>query len=103
MGWLRQKNQFLHFDEAASRELGASYRRSLLRTARLLPSSAPETEVVGGLRGALAGHQEGIASFLRARLGEHPREAICAEYSPSLQLEVLGLKVHAPPEPVLDV
>lgn len=103
VGWLWQKNQFLHVDEAAYLELDALYRRSLRRTAWLLSSSAPETEVVDGLRGVLARHQEGIASFLRARLGEPPREAICAEYSPSLQLEVLGVPAHAALEPVLDV
>jgi hypothetical protein len=38
-----------------------------------------------------------------ARLGESPRDAVCAGYSPSLQLKVLGLSPKGPPEPVLDV
>lgn len=101
--WLRQKNQFLHVDDAAERELVASYRRSLLETARLLSSPVPESEIVGGLRDVFAGHQQGLASFVRARLGEQPWDAICAEYSPALQLEALGLSIGTLPGPILDV
>src|ERR687889_481306 len=41
--------------------------------------------------------------FVGARLGESPRDAVCAGYSPSLQLKVLGLSPKGPPEPVLNV
>src|SRR3712207_7301895 len=44
-----------------------------------------------------------LASFARERLGEEPRDAVCACYSPSLQLAVLGLAAGPVAGPVLDV
>jgi hypothetical protein len=100
--WFRQKNQFLDLHEADLNKLDESCRRWLLDTARAL-SSAPAASVAGALHEAWRTHRESLASFLRARLGPQPRDVVCGEYSPSLQLSVLGLSSDALLEPVLDV
>ena len=56
-----------------------------------------------GLSEILAAHGDRIAALLRSRLGPRPREVVSAEYSPSLQLAVLGLSPGALADPVLDV
>lgn len=102
--WVHQRNQFLRVDGTDdTKELDALYRRSLLRAARLLSSPVPDAQIEEYLRGIFGDHQAVIAAFLRARLGEHPQEAVCAEYSPGLQVGVLGLAGTALQEPILDV
>ncbi len=103
MHWLRRKNQFFPIDEAVSTEIEASYRRSLLETARVLAAPGPDAATLRGLREILAAHGDRIAALLRSRLGPRPREVISAEYSPALQLAVLGLSPGALADPVLDV
>jgi hypothetical protein len=102
--WMHRRNQFLSVDGAeATAELDDLYRTSLLGTARLLSSSASDARVEAGMRDVFAAHQVAIASFVRPRLGDRPQETVCAEYSPALQLRVLGLRTGALSEPILDV
>jgi hypothetical protein len=85
--WLWSRNQFLVFRE---QELQASIERAL-----------EAMERTGQARPALRAHRKELAAFVRAKLGDEPREVTCAEYSPELQLQVLGL-AHVR-GPVLDV
>jgi len=102
--WLQERNQFLHLDELeASRELEALYRRAMEVAARVLSSRADESEAANGLREVWEAHRRRLVAFAASHLGEAPRDAVCARYSPPLQLRVLDLSSEALPEPVLDV
>ncbi len=90
--WLWARNQFLELDAAARSELERSVVRALQRL-------RDPSEVAA----ALAAHRAELAAFVRARLGHAPREVVCAEYSPALQLELLGITVPTLLAPVLDV
>lgn len=100
--WLHHRQQFLQLDAAALAELEALARRALEGGLRALVS-ADEEALLAGLRDAVAGLRAGLSGFVRARLGPRPREVVSAEYSPALQLEVLGLTLAQLPAPVLDV
>jgi hypothetical protein len=90
--WLWSRNQFLVLDSAAKQELLAT-----------LESALGELSAQSDLEGALARHRAELASFVRARLGPEPRDVVSAEYSPELQLRVLGLAIETLKAPVLDV
>ncbi|MBK9757710.1 MAG: class I SAM-dependent methyltransferase [Nannocystis sp.] len=98
--WLRRRNQFVQLDAAAIAELDA-----LARQAREGALAALGEGV--GLRAAIAEVaatlRAGLAAFVRTQLGPEPREVRCSEYTPGLQLEVLGLGVAELTAPVLDV
>jgi SAM-dependent methyltransferase len=101
--WLRERNQFLRVDGEAARRLGALYRRAIEETARVLSSPAGDARARDELRGVWEAHRGRLAGFARERLGGEPRDAVCATYPPSLQLEVLGLDPEELLGPVLDV
>jgi SAM-dependent methyltransferase len=101
--WLQERNQFLRVDEGAARQLDAAYRRAIEETERVLSSRDDDARAAEELREVWEAHRVRLASFARARLGEDPRDAVCAAYSPSLQLRVLALLPGEITEPVLDV
>jgi hypothetical protein len=86
--WLQDRQQFLAVDVAAVEAMVA---RALARAATEGLAAA-----VGGLQGELAG-------LVRAQLGARPVEVVCSEYSPALQLRVLGMDAADIRGPVLDV
>lgn len=90
--WLYTRNQFAQLDAAARAELEESVGRTLLAIDRTQDASEP-----------LEKHRSELLSFLRARFGARPREVVCADYAPELQLAVLGLHGDELREPVLDV
>lgn len=92
LAFLWSRNQFFALELRERRTLEHDIARAL----SALASGAPIEE-------ALARHRAALASILRARLGDDPREVVSAEYSPSLQLAVLGLKLETLKEPILDV
>ncbi len=69
----------------------------------MLSSLASDAEAADGLRGVWEAHRKRLASFARDRPGEDPRDVVCAAYSPSLQLGVLGLFSEDLCELVLEV
>lgn len=73
VAWLHTRNQFL---QVAIAEVAAAIRRAIDRAAR-------EGDLMIGLRG--------LEEELGAQLGEAPVEVVCSEYSPELQLRLLGL------------
>ena len=101
--WLHEKNQFFHVDAEDARRLEDLYRRAMLDAARVLSSPASDARAAEELRGVWGAHRARLASFVRERLGEEPRDAVCASYSPPLQLAVLGLAAGGVAGPVLDV
>jgi hypothetical protein len=104
MPWLQEKNQFLGMDDEVALQLDALYRRAIRETERVLSSPVGDARAAEELRGVWEAHRERLASFVRTRLGEDPRDVVCAEYSPSLQLAVLGFASGCiMAEPVLDV
>lgn len=90
--WLWLRHQFIELDLAAQAQLTRSIRRALRAAASGV-----------ALEAALGAHREELAAFVRARLGAHPRDVVSAEYSPALQLAVLGLSEDMLRPPLLDV
>lgn len=86
--WLQGRNQFLRVSVA---EVAARIRGALARV----------TEV--GAAGAVRSLREELAALVREQLGERPVEVVCSEYSPELQLRLLGLAVEGVRGPALDV
>jgi len=101
--WLHAKNQFVVLDDQAIAELDALHVRSLVQVEKALSAEEPDDRVAAELARVVAAHWAGLAGFVRARLGDDPREVVCAEYSPALQLSVLGLRHIDLSSPVLDV
>lgn len=98
--WLRRRNQFIDLDADAIAELGALCRDGLLALVSVLTGEAP---VGPALRPILRRQRAALAGFVRVRLGAEPREVISSEYTPELQLGLLGLRVTELQAPVLDV
>lgn len=86
--WLHGRQQFLDVAEAA---VEASLRRAVARVG------------VDGIEAAARGLRTELAALVRAQLGERPTEVVCSEYSPALQLRLLGLTLAGVRGPVLDV
>jgi hypothetical protein len=109
---LHLRHQFLHVDAGRERalfELASSFVDSALRA---LASGAGWPEVAEALRDALASHRaqlRGLVLELLAECGSLAPgappvgESVCAEYSPELQLEVLGARASELRAPVLDL
>lgn len=89
--WLWSHHQFLELDGPAHEQL----RETLERAIASLAGGEPVQQ-------ALTRQRHELAEFLRARLGPAPRDVVSAEYSPDLQLALLGLEPELRP-PVLDI
>ena len=98
--WLRRRNQFIELDADAIAELGALCRDGLLALVSVLGSDAP---VGPALRPVLRRQRATLAGFVRVRLGAEPREVVSSEYTPELQLALLGLDEPGLQTPVLDI
>jgi hypothetical protein len=90
--WLWSRNQFEPLDEQAREQLFASVEGALATMERS-----------GQLEPALSEHRAELSAFVRARYGQSPREVVCSEYAPDLQLAVLGLGTASLSQPVLDI
>jgi hypothetical protein len=90
--WLWSRNQFALLDDAARGELADGVARAL--------AQMEQTNQVGP---ALRQHRRELAAFVRAHFGDAPRDVVCAEYDPALQLALLGLYADELAEPVLDI
>jgi hypothetical protein len=101
--WLQRRNQFLLLDDLAWRKLETLVRRFLTDVAELLEGATPDDRMHHDLSEIFALHRESLASFLREKLGLSPRDVVSAEYSPELQLAILGLDAATLREPILDV
>ncbi|MFD3263592.1 class I SAM-dependent methyltransferase [Phenylobacterium ferrooxidans] len=99
--WLHRHNQFLYATAQTRAELGQVYAQALADTAELLDEARSQQEVEDGLPQLLAEHHQRLALALKVAFGARLRDTVQAEYSPALQIAVLGLdRVETP---VLDV
>lgn len=99
--WLHRHNQFLYATAQTRAELGQVYAQTLADTAELLAEARTEQEVDDGLPQLLAEHHQRLALALKVAFGARLRDTVQAEYSPGLQIAVLGLSQVE--TPVLDV
>jgi len=91
--WLRRKSQFAQLDVGTVTD---GYRRALAQVADVLAAGGAAEAV----REVLVRHHRGVMGFIASL---DPPDAVSAEYSASLQLQVLGLAADALAEPILDV
>lgn len=99
--WLHRHNQFLYATAQTRAELAQVYAQAMSDTAELLAEARTETEIAQGLPELFAEHHQRLALALKVAFGTRLRDTVQAEYSPALQLAVLGLdRVETP---VLDV
>lgn len=99
--WLHRHNQFLYATAQTRAELGQVYAQTLADAAELLAEARTEQEVEDGLPQLLAEHHQRLALALKVAFGARLRDTVQAEYSPGLQIAVLGLSQVE--TPVLDV
>jgi hypothetical protein len=92
--WFWSRNQFVELDEDSQAELADSVETALHDLEALPLTSSLST---------LSRHRNELAAFVRTRFGSAPREVVCSEYSPELQLQILGLRIDTLKAPVLDI
>ena len=99
--WLHRHNQFLYATAQTRAELGQVYAQALSDTAELLAEARSQDEITAGLPELFAEHHQRLALALKVAFGARLHDTVQAEYSPALQIAVLGLdRVETP---VLDV
>jgi hypothetical protein len=106
---LHARNQFLHIDEAAMRELAAMHERFVPALRSALARADSEQQLKTRVQEVLRSHVASLGGVL-LRLDEPGRnhgmvfrEVKCAQYEPVLQLRVLGLEPETMLDPVLDL
>lgn len=100
--WLRSRNQFIDLDAAALAELEGMCRAGLAALASALVRE-DRASLQASLRAIDGAQRASLADLVRRRLGPAPREVASSEYTPALQLGLLGLEVGELQGPVLDV
>jgi hypothetical protein len=106
--FLQREHQFLEIDAAGERALRALYERFASDVVRSLAAGGPWPPVADALRARLAEHHDRLRALvveLLALCGAQPESAgvVCAEYSPELQLRVLGARAEDLRAPLLDL
>lgn len=106
--FLQREHQFLELEAADERALRALYERFAGDVLRSLAAEEPWAPVAGALRRRLAEHHDRLRAFVVALLerSEIPPDragVVCAEYSPELQLRVLGVRAEDLRAPLLDL
>jgi hypothetical protein len=107
--WLQRRNQFLDLGQRTVERLEALHRRSLRALSKALSETAAPEALAAALEAVFEAHGRDLVAMIgeltEGPAGEVPvrREVVCSEYSPELQLEVLGLDVRSLEQPVLDL
>jgi hypothetical protein len=110
--FLHREHQFLQVDERHEQALAESYRALLSDALRSLASDAAWPRVADELRAHLASHEDRVRALVALLLAEcgspAPGESgaaqpVCEEYSPELQLRVLGARAEELLAPLLDL
>jgi hypothetical protein len=108
--YLLGRNQFLPLGGARVAALEALHARALAAATDTLREADSEPALAAGLTAVATAYRDELAAFVaelrRAdRGGADPalREVSSAEYTPALQLRILGLDPDALPEPILDL
>jgi hypothetical protein len=104
--YLLARNQFLPLGAAQAAALEALHARALAAATDALRDAGSPPALAGGLGAVVAAYRDELAGFV-AGLGEDGEVPLCAvvsaEYTPALQLRVLGLDPAALLEPILDL
>lgn len=103
-----RSNQFLQFDNLETAYLVSLYRDYLNGMRAVLAVSRAPGELQRELSGLIRTHFGDLKRNLEriARRGENPflyQTVVCEDYSPELQLQILGLRVQDLLPPVLDL
>jgi hypothetical protein len=98
--WLWHKNQYVRLDRAA---LTAACSDALADMSKEIGEAEGAEGLARGLVRVFAGLQGKVAEMVRGSAGERPREVVCSEYAPTLQLDALGLEIEGLRAPILDV
>ncbi|RYE86920.1 MAG: class I SAM-dependent methyltransferase [Myxococcales bacterium] len=108
--WLQSYNQFLDLGDESRRALVALGRRALREAGEALRQTGSRAELGAALAAVSAGHRAGVTRLYTALRAALPGEdqavgavVRCAEYSPALQLSLLGLDADTLAGPVLDL
>lgn len=101
--WLQRCNQFLQVTPELRDLMARRYREGCAAVEAALSSASDRRELQRFLAAVFCHHHDALASLLSCTFGERLRDTPCAQYSPSLQLRVLGLSPAALREPILDV
>lgn len=106
-------NQFVQLNAREEAELRRIYAAYLRDFQRILSTSRSDAEISRSIKRLVAGHfgdlRANITRFFDPETGEKEESnvilnrAVCAEYSPALQLEIFGLRVTDLIAPVLDL
>jgi hypothetical protein len=108
-----ESNQFIHLDSAEETILRNIYASYLDRIREIIEKSnsldALEIDLLALMRVHFQDLKHNIARFFDDQAAQQVREnvilkkAICSQYSPELQLDLLGISIHQLAEPVLDL
>jgi hypothetical protein len=108
--FLLSRNQFLPLDARRTAALEALHARALAALGQALREGGTESALAGGLAAVATAYRDELAAFVAAlgpdageQLPAALREVVSAEYSPELQLAVLGLDAASLEEPLLDL
>lgn len=106
--FLRREHQFLELEAGDEQALRALYERFAGDVLRSLAADSPWPPVAAALRSRLAEHHDRLRALVVALLERSGIPAdragvVCAEYSPELQLRVLGVRAEELGAPILDL
>lgn len=105
-------NQFIHLDAREEGQLRRIY-QTYLENLQVLLTNSSEQEIESGMKKLVAGHfwdlRANISRFFDSDAGQDVQaniilnQAVCREYSPALQMEILGICPDQLNEPILDI
>lgn len=108
-----ENNQFIHFDEPEKARLKKIYSRYLNNIKTAIETSQTADELESHLSKVIEDHfldiRRNISRFfdreMERRVQENVilKQAVCSEYSPELQLQILGIDSSQMMTPVLDI
>lgn len=106
---IARRNQFLALGPSERDGLAALYGRFLDGVRRALLEYDDTSGLTAGMERALSSHQRNLAGFSHRLVAAHAQSAgdgggaVCAEYPPALQFDILGIDPATLIEPVLDL
>jgi hypothetical protein len=109
--YIYQNNQFITLSPADQWELAGLYLEFVADMAETLARAGHAAEIEDRFQAAMERHLAALHAFTLRLEREHGAggsslihsQVACKEYSPDLQLEVLGINVNQLAEPILDV
>lgn len=100
--WLQGRNQFLGADPVLLAQIRGAYVACITETAELLGDAVSPGGLQSGLRSLFERHHARLGALLVQAFGGRLRDAPWSQYSPELQMRVLGL-TEPLAGPILDI